>query len=120
MRVAYQQRGRIWLYRGDLPKALADFSQASALKPNDGYAAIWLDIAAQRNGLASSLAQAAAQIDMTKGGGGQTSASLRNCARIPPCALGSPRARVDQAAISPSGRRRSTASPAALRAVRIA
>ena len=40
-------------------------TQASAVAPKNAYTAIWLDIVAQRNNLASPLAQASAQVDMT-------------------------------------------------------
>jgi lipoprotein NlpI len=58
-------RGMANLYAGALPKALADFDQATALAPKNGYDALWLDIVGARNGVASRLPQAIAQIDMT-------------------------------------------------------
>jgi lipoprotein NlpI len=61
----YFHRGIAYLYAGALPKALADFNQASALSPKYAYAALWLDIAGQRSGLPSRLPQAVTQIDMT-------------------------------------------------------
>jgi lipoprotein NlpI len=54
------------LYTGGLPRALADFNQASELDPKYAYSALWLDMAAKRSGLPSRLAEATAQIDMTK------------------------------------------------------
>jgi lipoprotein NlpI len=62
---AYSGRGRANLYRGALSKALADFNQASVLDPKDAYAALWLEIAEQRNYLPSKLPEAIGQIDMT-------------------------------------------------------
>jgi lipoprotein NlpI len=53
------------LYAGDLPRALADLSQANALDPKDAYNALWLDIIGQRNNVPSRLSQALATIDMT-------------------------------------------------------
>src|SRR5215471_15362678 len=63
---AYLARGLLSLDAGDLPKALADISQASALNPKDPYTALWLDIVNKRSKLPSRLAEATAQIDMTK------------------------------------------------------
>ena len=51
---------------GELPRALADIKQASALNPKDPYTALWLDIVNKRSKLPSRLAEATAQIDMTK------------------------------------------------------
>lgn len=62
---AYFRRGIANLFTGALPKALADFNQANLLAPKYAYAALWLDIAGQRSGLASRLPQAVTQIDMT-------------------------------------------------------
>jgi lipoprotein NlpI len=62
----YKSRGRVNLYAGALPKALADFNQASALDPKDAYAALWVEIAGQRNNLPSRLTQASSQLDMTE------------------------------------------------------
>ena len=61
---AYVGRGRASLYAGNRTKALAEFSRAAELAPNDAYVALWLDIAAQRQGLASRLPQAIARIDV--------------------------------------------------------
>jgi lipoprotein NlpI len=63
---AYLRRGIANLYAGSLPKALADIRQASELDPKYAYYALWLDIVDKRENLASGLAQAATQIDMTK------------------------------------------------------
>lgn len=63
---AYLARGLLSLDAGELPKALADINQASALNPKDPYTALWLDIVNKRNKLPSRLAEATAQIDMTK------------------------------------------------------
>ena len=48
-----------------MPKALADFTQANALRPAEPYAALALDIVAVRSGLPSPLKEASAKIDMT-------------------------------------------------------
>jgi tetratricopeptide (TPR) repeat protein len=63
---SYLARGLLSLGTGDLPKALADINQASALNPKDPYTALWLDIVNKRSRLPSRLAEATAQIDMTK------------------------------------------------------
>jgi lipoprotein NlpI len=63
---AYLARGLLSLDAGDLPKALADINRASALNPKDPYTALWLDIVNKRSKLRSRLAEATAQIDMTK------------------------------------------------------
>ena len=62
---AYYNRGLAYLYSGDLAKALADVSEASALDPLDAYKALWADIVAARNNAPSPLSQASARIDMT-------------------------------------------------------
>jgi tetratricopeptide (TPR) repeat protein len=62
----YLARGLLNLGAGDLPKALADINQASALNPKDPYTALWLDIVNTRSKLPSKLAEATAQIDMSK------------------------------------------------------
>jgi lipoprotein NlpI len=62
----YLARGLLSLDAGELPKALADINQASALSPKDPYTALWLDIVKKRSKLPSRLAEATAQIDMTK------------------------------------------------------
>ena len=63
---AYFNRGRANLYAGALPKALADLDQATAVHPKYAYAALWLDIVAQRSNVSSRLSQATAALDMTK------------------------------------------------------
>jgi lipoprotein NlpI len=63
---AYFRRGIANLYAGSLPKALADISQASELDPKYAYYALWRDIIDRRSNLASHLARATAQFDMTK------------------------------------------------------
>jgi lipoprotein NlpI len=63
---SYLARGLLNLGAGDLPKALADINEANALDPQDPYTALWLDIVATRSKLPSKLAEATAQIDMTK------------------------------------------------------
>jgi lipoprotein NlpI len=61
---AYYSRGLAYLYSGALDKALADVSEASVLDPTDGEKALWADIVARRNNVASRLSQASAKIDM--------------------------------------------------------
>lgn len=56
---------KFFFYSGNPAKALADFSQAADLAPKNAYWALRLDIAGQRNGVASRLPLAIAQIDMT-------------------------------------------------------
>ena len=63
--VRYFNRGFANLYAGALPKALADLDQANALDPKWAYAALWLDIVAQRDNVPSRLSQATSTIDMT-------------------------------------------------------
>jgi len=63
---SYLARGLLSLDAGELPKALADINQASALNPKDPYTALWLEIVNKRSRLPSGLAEATAQIDMTK------------------------------------------------------
>jgi lipoprotein NlpI len=63
---AYLARGLLRFDAGELPKALTDINQASALNPTDPYTALWLDIVNKRSNLPSRLADATAQIDMTK------------------------------------------------------
>jgi tetratricopeptide (TPR) repeat protein len=62
----YFSRGRLNLFIGALPKALADLNQASELNPKNAYASLWLDIANRRSNLPSRLPEAMKQIDMTK------------------------------------------------------
>lgn len=63
--LAYANRGVTWLYHGSATKALADFNQAAELDPKNADWALWLDIAAQRNGVASRLSTATVRLDMT-------------------------------------------------------
>ena len=62
----YLARGLLSLDAGELPQALADINQADTLNPKDPYTALWLDIVNKRSKLPSRLAEATAQIDMTK------------------------------------------------------
>jgi lipoprotein NlpI len=64
--LAYFNRGLTYLYSGNPDKALADINQASELDPKDALYALWVDIVNKRSNLKSRLAEAAAQIDMTK------------------------------------------------------
>ena len=45
---------------------MADFRRAAALKPDNAYFAIWLDLAERLNGLPGHLREAAVKLDMTK------------------------------------------------------
>jgi tetratricopeptide (TPR) repeat protein len=63
---AYFNRGLAEFYAGALPKALADLNQTSELSPKDAYAALWLDVVDKHSNLASRLAAAITQFDMTK------------------------------------------------------
>jgi lipoprotein NlpI len=63
---AYLSRGLANLYLGALPKTLNDLNQASALDPDDGYVALWLDIANKRGRSVSRLAKATSASDLTK------------------------------------------------------
>jgi lipoprotein NlpI len=62
--LAYENRGRAYFFAGSLPKALADFRQANMLAPQDGYPALWADIAEARSKVPSTLPQMAAKLDM--------------------------------------------------------
>ena len=62
----YFARGVANLYAGSQANALADLNRSSELDPKYAYAALWLDIANKRSNLASHLAEATKQIDMTK------------------------------------------------------
>jgi lipoprotein NlpI len=61
---AYFSRGRLKLYTGALPDAVADFSKVRELQDKDAYSALWLDIASRRSHLPGSLSQTG-RIDMT-------------------------------------------------------
>jgi lipoprotein NlpI len=63
---AYFRRGIANFYAGSLSKALADINKASDLDPKYAYYALWGDIIDRRSNLASRLAPASAQFDMTK------------------------------------------------------
>ena len=62
---AYFNRGRAYLSTGALPKALADLTRVGELRPQDPFAALWLDIVVRRSHLPSRLAAATQHIDMT-------------------------------------------------------
>jgi lipoprotein NlpI len=63
--LAYVARGRSYLFAGSVDQALADFNEANKQDPKDAYAALWVDIARQRNNLPGRLAQTSSPIDMT-------------------------------------------------------
>jgi tetratricopeptide (TPR) repeat protein len=63
---AYFHRGIANFYKGFLPLALADLSQASKLDPGYAYYALWLDFLNKRGKMPSLLPQAIAHINMTK------------------------------------------------------
>ena len=62
---AYRNRARAYLYTGKPANALADITQANAIDPKNAHGALWLDIIAQRNNVASRLSDVVAQLDMT-------------------------------------------------------
>lgn len=62
--LAYYNRGLANLYAGAVPKALTDLERASVLDPKHAYAALWLEIVAQRSDVPSRLSQAISTIDM--------------------------------------------------------
>jgi lipoprotein NlpI len=64
--LAYFNRGLAYFYSGNPDKALADINQASELDPKDALYALWVDIVNKRSNLRSRLAEATAQLDMTK------------------------------------------------------
>jgi lipoprotein NlpI len=64
--LAFLNRGLTYLYSGNPDKALADINQASELDPKDTLYALWVDIVNKRANLRSRLAEATAQLDMTK------------------------------------------------------
>jgi lipoprotein NlpI len=64
--LAYFNRGLVYFFSGNPDKALADINQPSELDPKDATFALWVDIANKRSNLRSRLAEATAQIDMTK------------------------------------------------------
>lgn len=61
---AFFSRGLANFYRGALLEALADLTEAGTLDPKYAYAALWIDIAGQRNDIPSRLSQAMSTIDM--------------------------------------------------------
>jgi lipoprotein NlpI len=62
----YFNRGvAYYVVGGHNPDAIADFKKAAELNPKDAYATLWLDLAERRNNVASHLAEAAKQLDMT-------------------------------------------------------
>jgi tetratricopeptide (TPR) repeat protein len=64
---AYYTRGRVYLFTGVPPNAVADLEMATRLNPVFvAHAALWLDIANKRNNLPTRLAEATSQIDMTR------------------------------------------------------
>jgi|RhiMethySRZTD1v2_1073278.scaffolds.fasta_scaffold33586_4 tetratricopeptide (TPR) repeat protein len=63
---AFFERGVANLYSGSAPKALADLRQAHELHAVQPYTALWLDIVSKRANLASPLAQAIENVDMTQ------------------------------------------------------
>ena len=63
---AFFNRGvAYFIVGGRLADAEADFRKASELNPGDAYAALWRDLAERHNAVASHLAEAAKQLDMT-------------------------------------------------------
>jgi lipoprotein NlpI len=64
--LAYFNRGLTYFYSGHPDKALADINQASELDRKDPHYALWVDIVNKRSNLRSRLAEATAQLDMTK------------------------------------------------------
>jgi tetratricopeptide (TPR) repeat protein len=63
---AFLNRGLANLYSGSLAKAMPDVERASEVNPKFAYTALWLEIVDKRSKRPSRLAQAVAQIDMTK------------------------------------------------------
>jgi tetratricopeptide (TPR) repeat protein len=63
---AYRGRGIASFQAGLLVQSQDDFRQLSELDPKDPYAALWLDLARRRGGVASELAGAAGRFDMQK------------------------------------------------------
>ncbi len=62
----YLGRGLANFYFNAPTKALTDLGRSSELDPSYAYAALWLDIVGRRSNLASRLAEATMQIDMSK------------------------------------------------------
>jgi len=63
---AYRARGVAEFQAGSLAKSLADLDQSQELDPKDSYTVLWREIVARRGNLPSRLAEAMAQLDMTK------------------------------------------------------
>ena len=63
---AYFHRGLAKFYAGAIPQALGDLARASKLDPLYAYYPLWTDIINKRTDRAGHLAEAAAQLDMTK------------------------------------------------------
>ena len=63
---AYRARGIASFQAGLLAQSRDDFKRLSERDPKDAYAALWLDLARRRSGLASELAGAAGRFDMQK------------------------------------------------------
>jgi lipoprotein NlpI len=63
---SYFNRGvAYYVIGGRNPDAIADFKKAAELDPKDAYAALWRELAEQRNNSPGHLAEAAKQLDMT-------------------------------------------------------
>jgi tetratricopeptide (TPR) repeat protein len=64
--LAYVARGLAWIYSGAPDKAQADLKRAVELNPKEPFFALFLHIAERREGSSTSLASAAASLDMVK------------------------------------------------------
>ena len=62
---AYDNRGDAYRAKGDTDRAMSEYNEAIELDPKYAYAALWVDIAGQRNSVPSRLSQAISPIDMT-------------------------------------------------------
>jgi tetratricopeptide (TPR) repeat protein len=63
---AYRGRAMVKFRAGSLAKSLDDLEQSLELNPRDSYTALWREIVARRGNQPSQLADATAQLDMTK------------------------------------------------------
>jgi lipoprotein NlpI len=63
---AYRARAMVYWQGGSFSQSLNDLDQAVWLDPKNPYSALWREIVASRSGQPSQLAEAAAQLDMTK------------------------------------------------------
>jgi lipoprotein NlpI len=63
---AYRQRAVVNLKAGSLTQSLVDLDQSRELDSKDSYTALWREIVARRSSQPSRLAEATAQLDMTK------------------------------------------------------